>query len=313
MTEAKVVEVAAAVILRPDGTFLLGQRAPGTFYPGYWEFPGGKIEPGETPRDALVRELHEELGIEVLSTQPWIVREYVYEHAHVRLHFFRVTEWRGELQDHVHSALAWQEPQHTTVAPMLPANAPVLAALGLPDFYGITHAGEIGIELQLAVLDRALTQGLRLVQLREPLLDPAQRTDFARAAVDLCRRAGARVLINGDEGLTRTCGADGIHLPSPLLMKASTRPDFPLVGASCHSQAELDHAAKLGVDFAVLGPVMPTASHPGRDNMGWEAFAQLLARCPLPVYALGGMRRTDLPNAREAGAQGIAAIRSAWD
>ncbi|HTY98335.1 MAG TPA: NUDIX domain-containing protein, partial [Rhodocyclaceae bacterium] len=73
----KITDVAAAVILRPDGSFLLGQRAPGTFYPGYWEFPGGKVEAGETPRQALVRELHEELEIEVLEAQPWILREHV--------------------------------------------------------------------------------------------------------------------------------------------------------------------------------------------------------------------------------------------
>jgi mutator protein MutT len=84
----KIVDVAAAVITRPDGSFLLGQRAPGTFYPGYWEFPGGKVEPGETPREALIRELHEELGLNVDAAWPWIMREHEYEHAHVRLHFF---------------------------------------------------------------------------------------------------------------------------------------------------------------------------------------------------------------------------------
>lgn len=309
----KVVEVAAAVILRPDGAFLLGQRAPGTFYPGYWEFPGGKVEPGETPRDALVRELHEELGIEVRTAYPWVVREYVYEHAHVRLHFFRVPEWRGELRDHVHTALEWQQPGRTSVAPMLPANAPVLAALALPAFYGITHAGEIGAAAQLAALDRALASGLRLVQLREPLLAAAERSAFARTAVERCRRAGARVLVNGDGDLARASGADGIHLPAARLMQTAVRPDFPLVGASCHTREELAHAAGLAVDFAVLGPVQATATHPGRAGIGWPAFAAAIADCALPVYALGGMARADLPAALAAGAQGIAAIRAAWD
>ena len=104
----KIVEVAAAVILRPDGAFLLGRRPPGGFYAGYWEFPGGKVELGETPREALLRELHEELGIRVETAYPWIVREFVYEHAHVRLHFFRVLGWQGELRDLQHDALEWQ-------------------------------------------------------------------------------------------------------------------------------------------------------------------------------------------------------------
>ena len=75
----KIVDVAAAVITRPDGSFLLGQRAPGTFYAGHWEFPGGKVEPGETPREALIRELHEELGLNVDAAWPWIMREHEYE------------------------------------------------------------------------------------------------------------------------------------------------------------------------------------------------------------------------------------------
>jgi 8-oxo-dGTP diphosphatase len=158
-----ITQVAAAVILRPDGRFLLGQRAADTFYPGYWEFPGGKVEAGESPRQALVRELHEELEIEVLRAHPWIVREHVYEHAHVRLHFFRVVEWRGEMKDHVHAALKWQRAGALTVSPMLPANAPVLAALALPDTYGITHAQDIGVDAQLAALKQALGSGLPMV------------------------------------------------------------------------------------------------------------------------------------------------------
>ena len=150
----KLTEVAAAVIERraADGVFefLLGQRAPGTFYPGYWEFPGGKVESGETPHAALLRELGEELGIGVTRADPWLRREHVYEHAHVRLNFFRVRDWCGELHDHVHSALAWQRADGLTVAPMLPANAPVLAALALPDFCAITHAGEKQFIVELA-------------------------------------------------------------------------------------------------------------------------------------------------------------------
>jgi len=308
----KVTEVAAAVILQPDGRFLLGQRAADTFYPGYWEFPGGKVEPGETPQQALVRELREELEIEVLAASPWIVREHVYEHAHVRLHFFRVTAWRGALHDHVHAALEWQRPGETTVAPMLPANAPVLAALALPAVYGITHAAEIGVAAQLAALDAALAGGLRLVQLREAGLPEMQRESFVSAAVARCQSHGARVLVNGDVRLARDTGADGVHLPAQQLMTLTARPALPLVGASCHDRAELERAARLGLDFAVLGPVKPTQSHPGEPGLGWDAFAAMIRNLPLPVYAIGGMAREDVVVAQAAGAQGIAAIRAVW-
>lgn len=308
----KSVDVAAAVLLRPDGTFLLGQRAADTFYPGYWEFPGGKVEPGESPHDALVRELAEELEIEVLAATPWIVREHVYEHAHVRLHFFRVTRWRGELRDHVHAALEWQRPGKTTVAPMLPANAPVLAALELPPLYGVTHAWQVGIPAQLAALGAALDRGLKLVQLREGQLPDMQRESFVAAAVARCQQRGCRVLVNGDAQLARAVGADGLHLPARQLMALDRRPVFPLVAASCHERHELEHAARIGCDFAVLGPVMPTATHPGQAGIGWEGFAELAAGLPLPVYAIGGLELADLAAAQAAGAQGIAAIRAAW-
>lgn len=308
----KITQVAAAVIEQADGRFLLGQRAADTFYAGYWEFPGGKVEAGETPRQALVRELQEELGIEVLRADPWLRREHVYEHAHVKLHFFRVRAWRGELHDHVHSALAWQRADALDVSPMLPANAPVLSALTLPDFYAITQAATLGVDAQLLALARALEGGLKLVQLREPGLDAARRGAFAHAAVDLCHQFGARVLVNGDTALARACGADGVHLPAAQLAQCAARPDFDLVAASCHDATELAAAAALGCDFAVLGPVRATASHPGQAGLGWDDFAALTGVPPLPVFALGGLGREDLDRARQAGAHGVAAIRAAW-
>ena len=309
----KIVEVAAAVIFRDDGQYLLGQRGPGTFYPGYWEFPGGKVEAGETPRDALVRELHEELGIEVIEATPWIVREHVYEHAHVRLHFFRVTQWRGELRDHVHTALVWQDPQTPTATPMLPANGPLFAALKLPALYGTTHAWQIGVDAQLDALDAALERGLKLVQLRENALPEMQRESFVSAAVARCQQHGAQVLVNGDAQLARAIGADGIHLPAQQLMRLNQRPPFPLVAASCHERRELEHAARLGLDFAVLGPIKATATHPGDAGIGWENFSRLAQGLPIPIYAIGGLSATtDMRTALAAGAQGIAAIRAAW-
>lgn len=309
----RIVEAAAAVILQPDGRFLLGRRPEGKPYAGYWEFPGGKIEPGETAAQALVRELHEELGIEADRYTPWITREFVYPHAHVRLHFFRVAGWHGEIRDIHHDALAWRQADKVDVSPLLPANLAVLRALTLPDFYAITHAGEIGVKAQLEKLERALSAGLRLLQIREPLLAVERREAFAREATRLAHAHGARVLVNGDIALARHVGADGVHLPSMQMMRMEARPELPLVAASCHHAAELARAAALEVDFAVLGTVRDTLSHPGLGGLGWERFAQLLENMPMPVFALGGMRREDLDTAQQAGAHGIAAIRAAWD
>jgi 8-oxo-dGTP diphosphatase len=306
------VEVAAAVIERGDGSFLLAQRPDGKPYAGYWEFPGGKIEIGETPRAALARELEEELGIVVESAYPWITRTYAYTHATVRLHFFRVVKWQGEPHGREQQAFAWQRAQSTTVAPMLPANAPVLAALALPNVYAISNAGELGVVEFLARLDAALERGLKLIQFREK----AMPENAAKALFDeVLRRArarGARVLVNSAHVFAGDSTADGLHLTAADLAAAPARPASGLCAASCHDEAELARATALACDFVVLGPVKATASHPGGRTLGWPGFDGIARDSPVPVYALGGMQESDLAPAWESGAHGVAMMRSIW-
>ncbi|WP_420996477.1 NUDIX domain-containing protein [Cupriavidus sp. 30B13] len=124
----KVTEVAVGVLVRPDGRFLLAQRPAGKPYEGYWEFPGGKLEPGESVEEALARELHEELGIAVSQCVRWHVLEHDYPHAYVRLHFCKVTAWSGELEGREGQAFSWQSAP-VEVGPLLPATVPVVAWL----------------------------------------------------------------------------------------------------------------------------------------------------------------------------------------
>jgi 8-oxo-dGTP diphosphatase len=308
----KKVDVSAAVITRPDGSFLLGQRAEGTFYPGYWEFPGGKVEAGETPREALARELSEELEISVQEAWPWLMREHHYEHAHVRLHFFEVPEWQGTPQPHVHADLQWQNAGAFTVSPMLPANGPILKALSLPRTMGITQAGEVGVAAQLAAIDRALAGGLRWVQVREPGMEAGARRDFAKAVLARCKAAGVLAVLNGTPEEALALGMDGVHLSSAALMALTERPALEWVGASCHTRAELEHASHLALDYALLGAVKATATHPGQPPLGWEAFHAMTRELSLPVLAIGGLAPADMHAARQAGAHGIACIRAAW-
>ena len=306
------VEVVAAVLRHEDGRFLLGQRPAGKVYSGYWEFPGGKIEPGEAAAAALRRELSEELGIEVTRAYPWLTRDYDYAHAAVRLRFFRVLEWSGEPHGRENQRFAWQFPGAISVDPLLPANAPILRALRLPPVYGITNAAELGEREFLAHLEDALGGGLKLVQVREKEMAGEALARFAARVVKLAQAAGARVLINTDAELARRVGADGVHLTASQLARADRRPGLDLVGASCHDAEELARAGELGADFAVLGPVRPTPSHPGAAGIGWDAFAALLRDNPLPVYALGGLSLQDLDMAYGCGAHGISMMRGAW-
>jgi 8-oxo-dGTP diphosphatase len=306
------IEVAAAVIERPDGTFLMASRPEGKVYAGWWEFPGGKVEAGETVRHALDRELQEELGITVKTAYPWLNRAFDYEHARVMLRFFRVTEWDGEPHPHEgQGGLAWTHAAHPDVEPILPANGPILRGLELPLVYGISTASELGVETFLTRLEAALINGLRLVQLRENSLPAAELAALADRVAAMCRQYDARLMINGDTDLAARLGA-GVHLTSKQLSNLAARPDLAWVGASCHNAAELDRAAAFGADFVVLSPVLPTPSHPGEAHLGWDRFTNLIRDYPLPVYALGGLSADEMDAARQAGAHGIAMRSGAW-
>jgi 8-oxo-dGTP diphosphatase len=308
------VEVVAAVILRDDGRFLLARRPAGKAYAGYWEFPGGKIENGESADDALRRELHEELGVDAVTAFPWVTRDYDYSHAAVHLRFFRVVGWRGEPRGREAQQLAWQSTRDLTVAPLLPANGPILRALALPPVYGISFAAGLGVEVWEQRFESALERGLELVQIREKEMSGEDLQALAARALQTARRSGARVLVNGNFDVARRCGADGIHLTSAQLHSLDRRPEgFDLVGASCHDAGELDQAHRIDADFVVLGPVRPTATHPGAKPLGWSRFAALIGNYPVPVYALGGMRPSDLETAWRAGAHGISMMRGAWE
>ncbi len=312
MQQIKVVEVAAAVLQKPGGSFLLAQRPADKIWAGYWEFPGGKIEPGETASHALVRELREELGIEVETAYPWITRVFAYPHATVRLNFFRVTAWRGEPHPHEGQQFAWQHATEVVVNPVLPANAPILRALELPSLYAISNAAELGVEAFLVRLEARLDGGLRLVQLREKALSHDELHELARRVIKMAHAHGAKVLLNGDVALAQEIGADGVQVTSAQLAELSERPAVDWCAASCHSAEEVLRAEELGCDFVLLSPVLPTQSHPGAPHLGWEKFSAIATGASIPVYALGGLTHEDMQTAWQHGAHGIALLRQAW-
>jgi 8-oxo-dGTP diphosphatase len=324
----KITDVAVAVLQLPDGQFLLASRPTGKPYAGYWEFPGGKIEANESVRDALIRELREELNIVITNCAPWFSFNMVYPHATVRLHTWRVRQWRGAdargLMGLEGQQFQWQRLDTLTVAPILPGCLPIFRALSLPKHYLITNASEVGTKAYLqhlraywgksapisppngefAALDNSL------IQVREKSMPPAQLRDFAREIVAIAAEYNAIVLINSDESLANEVGADGVHLTSRDLTTRTTRPNVAWVGASAHSHADLQRAAEIGCDFAVLGHVKATASHVDTPPLGWEPFAAMVTNTSIPVYAIGGMMHADIDIAITHGAHGIAMMRS---
>jgi 8-oxo-dGTP diphosphatase len=308
------IRVVAAVLEDAAGRILLAQRPEGAHQGGLWEFPGGKVEAGETAGEALRRELGEEIGIEVQAHRPLIRVRHAYADRTVVLDVHRVTAYRGEAIGLEGQPLAWVEPDRLQRYPMPAADRPIVTAVRLPDAYLITPPDPGDPAGFTASLKTALRHGIRLVQLRLPALDRPMVERYARIAIALCRDAGARLLIHRDVDLALAIGADGVHLTATQLRVLAARP-LPAVGlvaASCHDAGELALAESLAADFVVLGPVLPTASHPGAPFLGWERFAALVEDARVPVYALGGMAPALVDTAWRHGAQGVAGIRGLW-
>lgn len=306
-----VLHVAAAVLRDAAGCVLLTQRTLDRDYPGRWEFPGGKPEPGESCEQALGRELQEELGITIGACRPLIAVPQQNAQRRLRLDVLEVERFSGDPQGREGQALQWCALPQLASVPMPPADLPVVAALIQPARYAITPEPEDDDDAFLCAIDRLFANGLRRLQLRCKTIDGARRAHLAAAIAARARLASAELLINADLGLAEALGC-GLHLTSAQLAGLTRRPSVSLLAASCHDLADIARADRLRCDFIVLGPVAATASHPQAVPLGWRQFEALRSHTSLPVYALGGMTPGDLPIARAHGAQGIAAIRGFW-
>jgi len=312
----KRIHVVAGVIADARGRILLARRTEGRDLAGLWEFPGGKVDPGETPEEALVRELREELGIEARVGDAVIEVPQRYPHKRLCLDVRHIASWTGSVKGLDGQALAWV-PQHKLASYAMPdADRPVVAALRQPEAYLVTPEPGDDDRAWHDALRMALDAGARRVQLRAPGLAasaPERWRALVEAAVTDIRAADGEALVNDDLALAQALGI-GVHLPARRLRALEARPlaAAQSVIASCHDLDELRLAQTLGCDAAVLGPVQPTASHPGQPGLGWDAFALLREEVALPIYAIGGLQRDDLAVARRHGAQGIAAIRGLW-
>jgi 8-oxo-dGTP diphosphatase len=314
LTEA--MHVMAGVLVDEQGRVLLAQRPPGKHLAGLWEFPGGKLEAAEAPLDGLMRELHEELGIEASVADPLIQVPWRYGDRDLRLDAWMVRHWQGQPASLEGQALQWCMPAQVDLTQLAPADRPILRALQLPPCCSITPA-DVPPESFAAWRERlmqAMVAGERLLLLRFPLW-PAERVrELAAALQPMARKYGAQLLLSGDVDGARELGEGvGVQLKAQQLMPLCERP-LPFtqwVGASCHDATELAHAHQLA-DFATLSPVAPTATHPGATPLGWPRFQSLVAQASLPVYALGGMSPADKEAARQAGGQGVAGIRGFW-
>lgn len=306
-----VVEVAAGVIFDKAGRVLIAKRADHLHQGGFWEFPGGKLEPGETSRQALDRELYEELGITVQTADPLIQLRHDYPDRAIHLDVWRVDEFTGEPHGQEGQPVRWVAKESLLEYDFPAANQPIVTASRLPDRYALLDAASLDAPDLSARLSACEVQGIELIRLRDTGPDSDHYRALARQAADICKAKGLTLMLDGNADLVGHTGAAGLHLTTAQLMNLTTRPldRSCWIGASCHDAMQLRQAAAIGADFAILGPVARTRTHPLAQPMGWEWFEGLVRQARLPVYALGGMEPSHLAEARQRGAQGIAAIR----
>ncbi len=309
------LHVAVAAIVDDAGRVLVSLRPKQVHQGGLWEFPGGKLEPGEQVRQALQREIREELGISIASCCPLIRIPHRYPDRSVVLDVWRVTAWTGEPTGREGQAICWRVLDQLVDREFPAANQAIIRALQLPGRYLITPEPGADTAAFLNGLRDSLQAGIRLVQLRAQNLSLSDYAVLATAVVRLCHRYHARVLLNADPALVEEVGADGVHINGRRLQALQHRPLATAlrVAVSCHTRDDLARATALGADFALLSPVCRTASHPQTKPLGWQLFTDWVRDCAIPVYALGGMELSDRARAIESGGQGIAAIRSLWD
>jgi 8-oxo-dGTP diphosphatase len=304
------MHVLAGVLIDGAGRILIAQRPAGKHLAGMWEFPGGKLDPGETPMAALERELDEELGIAVdpLSFEDLIRVPWQYGERSMVLEAVLVRAWTGEPQALDAAAIEWRLPRDIDAAMLAPADRPILAALRLPEHYPITPA-DVPVAQASTLVRAALARGERLLQWRLPGVSIDDARAGAAALLPEVRRFGAQLLLHRDIDGALALGT-GVHLAAAQLSELSARPlsfDLP-VGASCHHPEELALASALGCDFATLSPVEATTILPDTPPLGWPRFAKWVENASLPVYALGGVGPADVGMARMHAAQGVAGV-----
>ncbi|HVC38257.1 MAG TPA: Nudix family hydrolase [Gammaproteobacteria bacterium] len=313
--DMQTIHVVAAVLTDGQNRVLIAQRPAGKSMAGYWEFPGGKLEAGETSLVGLKRELHEELGVTVRNARPLIRLSHAYPEVRVQLDVWRVIHYNGDLHACEDQPLAWVKPRELSRWNLLPADGPIITAIQFPPLMLVTPSPAAHREQFLQTLEHVLKHGVDFVQLRAPELSLPDYASLASPAIAICHRQGVRIVLNTEPKVARDLGADGVHLSNARLSRLTERPmpeDF-LVGASCHDETGIRLASAHGLDYLILGPVQATPSHPHGAILGWDGFKRLALNSTLPVYAIGGMLPEYLEQVRDLGGHGIAAMRGLWE
>jgi 8-oxo-dGTP diphosphatase len=309
MPEIQPVHVAVGVIRKKSNKILIAKRHKHLHQGDLWEFPGGKLEKGENVKQALARELKEELNLTVEQAKPLISINHQYDDLTVYLDVWEVVEFSGDIKSCEGQPIRWVNSDELKNFDFPAANLPIITAAMLPRYYAILDDDKLE-KLQQNFLN-FITKGIKLIQLRAKSLSEKEILEFMCFIKPYCEKSDVHLILNSAMANAWELAQSGLHLTGKDLQALSTKPKgIKWIGASCHTLKDLQLAERHQLDFAVLGAVLPTATHPGIENLGWGKFSKMTSQVNIPVYALGGMNLSDQDQAIYSGAQGIAGIRT---
>ncbi len=314
--EKKTIHVVVAVIFNNVQDVLVSRRKSDAHMGGLLEFPGGKVEEGESVEDALCRELLEEVGIEVLAFSPLIQIPYSYQDRDVLLDVYRIEDYSRDVISKEGQDIYWKSILSLKDNDFPAANYGVLRALKFPKLYPVTPNYTADPNTFLMHFERVVAmESIQIIQLRSHELNESEYRKLALDCSHLCNKYGVKLVLNEDIEKFSELDFAGMHLTSARLLDTDERPlgKNYLVGCSCHNMQEIQHANALGLDYIILGPVIEKYSNNAIESLGWELFAKLAKESVVPVYAIGGLEMGDQKLCEMNGGQGIAAIRSIWD
>lgn len=297
----KPIEVVAAVIRDAEGNILIARRPSDKHQGGKWEFPGGKVESGESRRAALARELNEELGIDVGHSARLISVYHEYEDKAIYLDVYEVVQWNGTPSGREGQPVQWVSPEALGDFEFPAANKPIIEAAVLPKYIKLLKPVVTSEAFEQQVLE-ALESG------RGYIYHNFEETELTHEQLswmlDTAAARNSEVILQSPPPLVRR--DYHLHLSTEELLKAQTKPEAVRVSATCYSPGELFKAQRLGLDFIFVGPVLMSSLGGEQKALGWPLFQSLVGRVNIPAYAIGGLSDKDLELSREYGAQGIA-------
>jgi 8-oxo-dGTP diphosphatase len=307
------IKVAVGILRNNKQQILISKRQNHQFMPDFWELPGGKIKQGELPKQAIIRELKEELGIVVthLSAHKNITHQY--PDRLIKLSIFNINQYQQTPRGIEGQDIIWSDIDNLANFKLLPTMKIFINSITLPNKYWITPALNHQSDDWMKKFDEKINQGISLIQLRSktPL-----NSHFIAELYSKCQQHNIKLLLNIIDKSFNENYCDGWHITTaemlalnknPILKKSSTTKP-KILGVSTHCLKEALMAQNLGADFIVISPIQATQTHPNATPLGWKTAQEVAKKINIPVYFLGGMGLKDLNKALKLNAQGIAGV-----